>query len=458
MRGTKSLTEAPGLFAQAAQDASDTPLAMRMSPRTIDEWAGQSDLLGEGKLLRRAIEADRLSSAIFFGPPGCGKSALARLIAKKTRATVEELNAVTAGVADVRAVIDRAKNRRELTGEKTLLILDEIHRFNRSQQDALLPDVERGLITLIGLTTENPFFYVNSALLSRAQAFEFKPLPAAALDKILDNALHDPVRGLGRMPIALAPEARAHFIEQASGDARRLLNALELAALTTAPSSEGKIKISLKVAEECVQKRSLLHDKKGDQHYDIASAMIKSLRGGDPDAALYWIARLLAAGDDPRFIARRLIISASEDVGNADPRALLIAHAALSAVEFVGMPEGRIILAQAAVYIATAPKSNSSYLAMEKAIAEATNGPRREVPNHLKDANRDSESLGHGQGYLYPHDFPDHFVPQPYWPDPMTLYTPGTLGYEKLIHERLDLWRNKPKRTSENSSAKNEKR
>lgn len=444
---TLSLFDAP-----SASPGADAPLALRMSPRTLDEWAGQEHLLGEGKLLRRAVEADRLSSAIFFGPPGCGKSALARLIAKKTQSIVEEMNAVTAGVADVRAVIERAKDRRAMGQAKTLLILDEIHRFNRSQQDALLPDVERGLFILIGLTTENPFFYVNSALTSRAQVFEFKPLPEAALEKVLAQTLQDRERGLGEKKIVLEPDARSHLIAQSNGDARRLLNALELAALTTPPGSSGEIRITLSVAEECVQKRALTYDKHGDQHYDIASAFIKSLRGGSPDAALYWMSRMLKAGDDPRFIARRLIISAAEDVGNADPRALLIAHAALSAVEFVGMPEGRIPLAQAVTYIASAPKSNAAYLAVDKAMSEVENGKPREVPNHLKDASQDGERLGHGQGYLYPHDFPGHYVPQEYWPDPVKLYEPSDLGYEAEIKKRLNAWRQQPKPTSGKNS------
>jgi putative ATPase len=398
------------------------------------------------------VEADRLSSAIFFGPPGCGKSALARLIAQKTQSIVEEMNAVTAGVADVRAVIERAKDRRAMGQAKTLLILDEIHRFNRSQQDALLPDVERGLFTLIGLTTENPFFYVNSALTSRAQVFEFKPLPESALEKVLAHALKDRERGLGEKKIALDPDARAHLIAQSNGDARRLLNALELAALTTAAGPSGEVRITLSVAEECVQKRSLTYDKNGDQHYDIASAFIKSLRGGSPDAALYWMSRMLKAGEDPRFIARRLIISAAEDVGNADPRAILMAHAALAAVEFVGMPEGRIPLAQAATYIASAPKSNAAYLAVDKAMSEVENGKPREVPNHLKDASQDGERLGHGKGYQYPHDFPGHYVPQEYWPDPVTLYEPTDLGYEAEIRKRLSAWHNQPKPTSAKNS------
>jgi putative ATPase len=441
------------LFSTAtATQANDAPLALRMSPRTLEEWAGQEHLLGEGKLLRRAVEVDRLSSAIFFGPPGCGKSALARLIAKKTQSTVEEMNAVTAGVADVRAMIDRAKDRRSMGTGKTLLVLDEIHRFNRSQQDALLPDVERGLFTLIGLTTENPFFYVNSALTSRAQVFEFKPLSEPALEKVLINTLRDKERGLGNTSIQLDDDAKLHLITQANGDARRLLNALELAALTTTPDSEGLIHITLSVAEECVQKRSLVYDKGGDQHYDIASAFIKSLRGGDPDAALYWMSRMLKAGDDPRFIARRLIISAAEDVGNADPRALMMAHAALSAVEFVGMPEGRIPLAQAATYIASAPKSNAAYLAVHKAMAEVNSGKPREVPNHLKDANQDRARLGHGEGYLYPHDFPGHYVPQEYWPNPVPLYEPTDIGYEAEMRKRLNAWHNKQKSNSEKNS------
>ena len=449
----KQSTPTLSLFSTPAPSGlSDAPLALRMSPRSLVEWAGQDHLLGEGKLLRRAVEADRLSSAIFFGPPGCGKSALARLIAKKTKAAVEEMNAVTAGVADVRAVIDRAKDRRSMGNQKTLLILDEIHRFNRAQQDALLPDVERGLFTLIGLTTENPFFYVNSALTSRAQVFEFKPLSEDALEQVLANALADKERGLGEREIRLDPDAQSHIIAQSNGDARRLLNALELAALTTKPDRDGVIHISLSVAEESVQKRSLVYDKSGDQHYDIASAFIKSLRGGDPDAALYWMSRMLKAGDDPRFIARRLIISASEDVGNADPRALLVAHAALSAVEFVGMPEGRIPLAQAVTYIASAPKSNAAYLAVEKAMQEVENGKTREVPNHLKDANLDRERLGHGEGYLYPHNFPGHFIPQEYWPDPIALYEPTELGYEGEMKKRLAQWRSQANPTSGKNS------
>lgn len=431
------------LFAEAGEKSrhQNAPLAHRMAPQSVDDFFGQEHILAPGKMLRRAIEADRLHSAVFFGPPGCGKTVLAHLVARRTEAVVEELNAVTAGVADVRGVIERAKDRRALQDKPTLLILDEIHRFNRSQQDALLPDVERGVITLIGLTTENPFFYVNSALLSRAPAFEFKPLSDRALAQILDRALTDPENGYGRKQVRLDPDAREHLLHQCSGDARRLLNALELAVLTTAPGPDGVLPIPLSIAEECVQKRALIHDKSGDAHYDIASAFIKSLRGGDPDAALYWMARLLAAGDDPRFVARRLVILASEDVGNADPRGLVLANAGLSAVEFVGMPEARIILAQVATYLACAPKSNAAYLGIERALAEAEKGPRREVPNHLKDGTMDRQALGHGEGYLYPHDFPGHYVPQVYWPNPKPLYEPGDLGEESRIKARLAAWR-----------------
>lgn len=417
------------------------PLALRMTPRTLDELVGQEHLLSPGKLLRRAVETDRLGSAIFYGPPGCGKSALVRVIAALTQSEVEEHNAVTAGVADIRKTIERAKERRSI-GQKTLLLLDEIHHFNRTQQDALLPDVERGQITLIGLTTENPYFYVNKALLSRAQVFEFKTLEDGHLETILKRALTDAERGLGKTKVDLTPEAKAHLIQTAEGDARRLLNALELGVLSTPRDRQGIVPFPLSVAEESVQKRALSYDKSGDQHYDMASAFIKSLRGSDPDAALYWMARMLAAGEDPRFIARRLIISASEDVGNADPRALLIAHAALAAVEFVGMPEGRIPLAQAATYIAAAPKSNAAYQAIGKAMQEVEKGKRREVPRHLKDANLDRESLGHGQGYQYAHDFPGHFVEQAYWPDPVPLYQPTEEGFEAEIKKRLEqLWK-----------------
>ncbi|MBI3292608.1 MAG: replication-associated recombination protein A [Elusimicrobia bacterium] len=409
---------------------TDRPLALRLSPATLEEFVGQSHILGPGKLLRRAIEADRITSAVFFGPPGTGKSAVARLIAKRTNAPCEELNAVTAGVADLRRVIERARTRQRLDQAKTLLLLEEIHHFNRTQQDALLPDVEAGIVTLVGLTTENPYFYVNSALLSRSLVFEFFPLSQEDLAMILDHALADPERGLGRLRITLTADAREHFLRTADGDARRLLNALEIAALTTPPDKQGVLHLSLGVVEESLQKRAIRYDKHGDAHYDTISAFIKSMRGGDPDATIYWMAKMLLAGEDPRFIARRIIICASEDVGNADPQALVVAQAALSAVEFVGMPEAKIPLAQAALYVATAPKSNAAYRAITRAWEEVEQGPPRPVPPHLCDA-----------GYRYPHDFPGHHVAQVYWPHPVTLYEPSDQGVEQVIRERLSQWR-----------------
>ena len=417
------------------------PLALQLTPKSFDQFFGQEHLLSPGKLLRRAVESDRLGSAIFFGPPGTGKSALARLIADKTRSHFSELNAVTAGVADLRKEIDAARFRLESRGKKTIVLVDEIHHFNRSQQDALLPDVEKGHVTLIGITTENPFFYVNAALRSRSQVYEFFALERPALEKILDRALSQSAGVSGLPEAVLEPEARAHWLDVAAGDARRLLNAFEIALQTTPRGPDGRVRVDLKTAEESVQKRAILYDKHGDEHYDTVSAFIKSMRGGDPDAALYWMAKMLEAGDDPRFVARRVIICASEDVGNADPRALVVAAAALQAVEFVGMPEARIPLAQAATYVACAPKSNAAYLGIERAQAEVRGKAVRKVPAHLKDANMDGEARGHGKGYLYPHDYPGHWVEQEYLPDPKLFYEPGGQGEEKNILERLREWR-----------------
>ena len=422
---------------------ADLPLAARLAPRTLDEFAGQEHLLGPGKMLRRLIEAGRFASALFFGPPGSGKTALADFIAEHARADVVELNAVAAGVADLKKVLEAAKYAAAHLGRRTLLLIDEIHHFNRTQQDVLLPSVERGDILLIGLTTENPSFYVNAALLSRFTAFEFKPLTEAHLQAILKRALADQERGLGGLRLKLAPEAAAHLARMAGGDARKLLNALELAALSTEPGPDGARRISLEDAEESIQKRSLRYDKKSDDHYDHISAFIKSMRGSDPDAALYWMAKMLVAGEDPRFIARRILICAAEDVGNADFRALLVASAAFHAAEVLGLPEARIPLAQAAVYVATAPKSNAAYLAVDAAIAEAQNGSAREVPMHLRDASLDAESRGHGRGYKYPHDFPGHYTPQAYMPDPQRFYAPTDQGDEKRIKEFLKALRNK---------------
>ncbi len=416
--------------------ADARPLAARMAPRSLDEFAGQAALLGPGKMLRRLVESKRFASAIFFGPPGCGKTALARYIAGQSNAEVVELNAVTAGVADIRKAVEQAKYSATL-GRKTLLLVDEIHHFNKTQQDALLPSVERGDVLLIGMTTENPGFYVNAALRSRVTAFEFLPVPETELTKILDNAVADAERGVAALKVVVTPEAKAHLVRQTGGDARRLLNALEIAALTTSPDAAGERRITLAVAEESIQKRQIRYDKKSDDHYDHISAFIKSIRGTDPDAALYWMAKMLEAGEEPRFIARRILIAASEDVGNADFRALLVAEAAFRAVEVLGMPEARITLAQAVTFVASAPKSNAAYLAIDKATREVREGPSREVPLPLRDANMDAKERGHGQGYKYPHDFPGHYTPQEYMPNPARFYEPTQEGDEKRIAERL---------------------
>ena len=430
------------LFAAELPQAAQ-PLAARMAPQTLDEFAGQQKLLGPGKMLRLLIEAKRFTSAIFFGPPGCGKTALARFIARQAEARVVELNAVAAGVADLKKALEQARYDQGSFGRRTLLLVDEIHHFNRSQQDVLLPSAERGEILLIGMTSENPSFYVNAALLSRVTAFEFHPIEAADLRKILENALKDEERGLGKMNVELAPAAAEHLVRMCNGDARKLLGALELAALSTSPDSSGKRRVSLEIAEESIQRRSIRYDKKSDDHYDHISAFIKSMRGSDPDAALYWMAKMLAAGEDPRFIARRVLICASEDVGNADFRALLVAQAAFHAVESLGMPEARIPLAQAVTFIAGAPKSNAAYLAINAALKEAEHGKSREVPLHLRDASMDAKSRGHGQGYKYSHDFPGHWVKQEYMPDPVRFYEPTDQGDEKRIKERLDKLRGK---------------
>ncbi len=413
------------------------PLAARMAPKTLDEFSGQAHLLGPGKLLRRLVESGRFASALFFGPPGCGKTALARHIAGRLNADVVELNAVTAGVADIRKTVDQARYSATNLGRRTLLLVDEIHHFNKTQQDALLPSVERGDVLLIGLTTENPGFYVNAALRSRVTAFEFFPIPEAELEKILDHACIDRDRGVAAMKIVMTPEAKAHLVRNAGGDARRLLNALEIASLTTSPDAEGVRRVTLAVAEESIQRRQIRYDKKSDDHYDHISAFIKSMRGSDPDAAVYWMAKMLEAGEDPRFIARRILICASEDVGNADFRALLVADAAFRAAEVLGMPEVRIPLSQAAIFVACAPKSNAAYLTVDAALNEVRTGPSREVPLHLRDANMDAKERGHGQGYKYSHDFPGHWVKQEYMPNPKRFYEPSDQGDEKRIAERL---------------------
>ena len=397
--------------------------------------------MGPGEFLRRAIEADRVSSLILFGPPGCGKTALAHLIASFSHAIFADLNAVTSGIAELRQVIAKARKAKTEHHQQTLLLIDEIHRLNKVQQSALLPDVERGNITLVGASTQNPFFSIIPALASRSQIVEMKALPPTALRSILERALKDTERGLGLMQIDLQEAAADHLIAATEGDARRLLNALEIGALTSSPDSTGVIQFDLGVAEASIQKKALAYDRK-DDHYDTVSAFIKSIRGSDPDAAIYWMAKMIAAGEDPLFIARRTIISAAEDVGNADPAALGLAVAAHRAIEAIGMPEGRIPLAQAVLYLATAPKSNAAYLAIDAALKEIATGRVMAVPDALKDASyAGAKRLGRGTGYLYPHDFPNHFVPQVYLPEDRRYYRPSMQGREKIIAERLRLWR-----------------
>jgi putative ATPase len=387
------------------EEALSPPLAYRMCPRTLDEYIGQRHILGPGKLLRRAIEADRITSLILYGPPGTGKTALARIIAEKTKAYFEWLNAATIGLDEIRKVIQHAKAKKA-KGIHTIVFLDEIHRFNKLQQDALLPDVEEGNVTLIAATVENPFFYVNSALLSRSQVFELKPLAEEDILKVIHKALQDRERGLGKINIIADEAALKHIAKMSDGDARKALSAIEIAALTTPPDKNDQIKITIEIAEESIQKKVIVYDKKGDQHYDTISAFIKSMRGSDPDAAIYYLAKMLYAGEDPRFIARRIVICASEDVGNADPMALVVATSALRAVEFIGMPEARIPLAQATIYIAKAPKSNASYRAIEAALKDISTEETMEVPDHLKDSHYpNAKKLGHGKGYKYPHDY-----------------------------------------------------
>lgn len=409
-----------------------------MRPRSLSEFVGQEDIIGPGKLLRRAIESDRLGSIIFYGPPGSGKTALAHIIASTTRGDFIEINAVTAGIEDIKNALKKARENQEIHSRRTILFIDEIHRFNKLQQDAFMPAVEDGLIVLIGATVHNPFFTLNSALISRSQVFEFKPLKKAELLTIAKNALADKERGLGGFNIVIEEDALEHLIEVSDGDARRLLNALEIGVLTTAPR-DNKIHFTLKAAEESIQKRMVRYDRDGDEHYDTISAFIKSMRGSDPDASLYWLAKMICAGEDPRFIARRIVICASEDVGNADPRALVVASAALNAAEFVGFPEAKIPLAQAVIYVACAPKSNAVYKAIEAAIGDVEKERIEDVPTHLKGSSyRGAERLGRGVGYKYSHDFPRHFVRQKYREVEKRYYFPTDMGYEKTIKKWLE--------------------
>ena len=429
------------LFDHARQEqiAREAPLAARMRPRTLDEFVGQEHIVGPGRLLRRAIQADQLSSLIFYGPPGTGKTTLARIIANTTQAHFIAINAVLAGVKDIRESIAVAQDQRGMYGQRTILFVDEVHRFNKAQQDALLPHVENGTIILIGATTENPYFEVIKSLVSRSRIFELRRLNEDDLRLVAHRALTDSEHGYGQLKVHIDDDALDHLVNVANGDARGVLNALELAVETTPADEEGVIQVDLAVAEESIQRRAVLYDKDGDAHFDTISAFIKSLRGSDPDAALYWLARMIYAGEDPRFLFRRMLIFAGEDVGMADPNALRVVTACAQAFDYVGMPEGRFHLAEACIYLATAPKSNSAF-ALFDAISSVEREREEEVPSHLKDASRDAEDFGHGQGYLYPHAYQDHWVAQQYLPESIqgrVFYQPTGQGYEGKIKERV---------------------
>ncbi len=417
------------------------PLALRMRPQNLDQFIGQAHIIGKGKLLYRLITADKLSSVLFYGPPGTGKTSLARIIANRTQSAFYELNAVTAGKKEMIEILDKAKNNLGVYNQKSILFIDEIHRFNKAQQDALLPSVEKGLVTLIGATTENPYFEINSPLLSRSTIFEFKDLTRADIKAIIKAAINDRDRGYGTMKISIEEAAIDYLADLSNGDVRRALNALELGILTIDKAKDGTIYFDLENTQECIQQKAIQYDKNGDHHYDTISAFIKSIRGSDPDAALYWMAKMLAAGEDPKFIARRMVVAASEDIGNAQPLALTIAMAAAEAVSFIGMPEARINLAQAVVFLACAPKSNASYLAINAAMKAVKEGSNT-VPPHLKDAHyQGSKDLNRGIDYAYPHDYPGHYVDQNYLPEDLRgacFYQPGDLGFEKKMKDYLE--------------------
>ncbi len=420
----------------------ESPLASRMRPTTLEEVVGQKHIIGKDKLLYRAIKADKLGSVIFYGPPGTGKTTLAKVIANTTSARFEQINATVAGKKDMEEIVKNAKDSIGMYGQKTILFVDEIHRFNKSQQDYLLPFVEDGTITLIGATTENPYFEVNNALLSRSRIFELKPLEKQDIRELVMRAVYDTEKGMGTYSADITDEAADFLADVANGDARAALNAVELGILTTDKSDDGKIHITIDVAAECIQKRVVRYDHDGDNHYDTISAFIKSMRGSDPDAAVYYLARMLYAGEDVKFIARRIMICASEDVGNADPNALVVAVSAAQAVERIGMPESQIILSQAAAYVATAPKSNAAYMGIAKAMKTVADTRTMPVPAHLQDKHyKGAEKLGHGLGYKYAHDYPNHYVTQQYLPDGMEgmrFYEPSENGYEKKIREHME--------------------
>jgi len=455
---------ANALSTACSTDNTAAPLATRMRPRTLDDFVGQRHILAEGKLLRRAIKSDRLSSVILYGPPGTGKTSLAQVIANVTKSKFERLSGAESNVADIRRVISGGANRLANTRQKTILFIDEIHRFNKAQQDVLLPDVENGTVRLIGATTHNPFFYVNSPLVSRSQIFELKPLTPDDIKALLRRALADKERGLGNYNVEITGEAINFLATACDGDARKALNALEIGVLTTSPSAVGadslrdrakesrlktaptgqqtKVVFDLTVAQESIQKKAVVYDADEDEHYDTISAFIKSMRGSDPDAALYWLAKMVVAGEDPRFIARRIVILAAEDVGLADPQALVVAVAAHHAVEFIGWPEGELPLAEATVYCATAPKSNASAKGIWSAKADIEQGRTLEVPAHLKDTHyKGSARLGHGEGYKYAHDFEGHVVAQEHLPEKRKYYEPSDQGFELKVRERMEKWK-----------------
>jgi putative ATPase len=428
--------------AHSAEEAGvdpSAPLAARMRPRSLEEYLGQQHILGPGKLLRRAIESDRVASIILYGPPGSGKTSLAQIIAATTKSHFERLSGVESTVSDIRRVAAAAAFRRRSNGAPTILFIDEIHRFNKAQQDVLLPDVESGNLRLIGATTHNPFFYVNSPLVSRSQVFQLESLSREDLVQVMRTALSDPERGFGKLKINMTPAALDFLAEVSDGDARRSLNALEIAVLTTAPDADDVIQLDRSVAEESIQKKAVTYDAHETEHHDTISAFIKSMRGSDPDAALYWLAKMLYAGEDIRFIARRIVIAASEDVGMADPNALVVAVAAQQAVEFVGLPEARIPLAQATVYIATAPKSNRAWAGLSKATEDVQQGRILAVPKYLRGTG--SKILGQGEGYKYAHDYEGGYVPQAYLPEGRKYYEPTENGFERRVKERLDYWK-----------------
>lgn len=415
---------------------SASPLAARMRPQTIEEVVGQDHILGPGKLLRRVIEADRLTNVIFYGPPGCGKTTLAEVIAKATKRNFVRASGVLSNVADIRAICNRARN--ELGGEGTILFIDELHRFNKSQQDILLPYVEDGTVVLIGATTHNPNFFINTPLTSRSLVFELKPLSPQAIGILLDRAVRDKEKGVGDINVVFDEDAKNFLATISEGDARHALTALEIAVRSTAADDEGRVHLTLDIIQECVQRRQVKYDKTEEGHYDTISAFIKSIRGSDPDAAIYWLGKMLVAGEDPRFIARRLVISASEDIGNADPRGLTVAVAAMQACDFVGMPECAINLAQATTYLASAPKSNASCMAISEAMADIESGAVQPVPEHLK--NKHIKAIGSNEvtEYKYPHNFANHYVKQEYMYAPKQYYRPAQQGYEATIGKRLD--------------------